>query len=143
MTNEDFAQLALSKVRSGSFKPLVNYCPDEDSLEVLVSDETYREESYRDNRIQKCGFLTVFYGRDSGNVVGIRIDRVGGLIEDIEKDPPDIRFEIHNGRFKVAHLFRAIREKSKKNSMTLAVLIRPLEKAAEDFNLEANTCAAV
>ena len=138
MTNEEFQNLVLSKADRGSFKPLVNYDPDGDTLEVLISNESHRIQNTDDR------FIKVYCGRDSGDVTGVRISGIKRFITDIEKESPDIHLEVHNGRFKVAYLFRAIREKSKKGKMTLGVLIKRLEEFAEEHGLEANIggCAA-
>lgn len=134
MTNEEFQNLVLSKVKPGKFQPMVIYDPDNDSLEVLISDESYREEKTGDR------FFVVYCGRESGDVTGVLIRRFTELVKDMEDVTPDIRLEIETGKFKVVHLFKAIREKSRKGKMTLGVLIKRLEEVAEECDLEANLC---
>jgi hypothetical protein len=140
MTNKEFEELVLSRTsESGSFKPKVIYDLDDDSLEVLVSPETYRIE-----KPDGCSIF-VYCGLDSGAVTGVLITKVSRIIKDMKNNQPDIHLEVHNGKFKVKYLFRAIREQtSKQRKMILGVLIKQLEEAAERYDLEANFggCAA-
>jgi|GEM_PF-6827121 len=83
-------------------------------------------------------FIVIYCGRESGDVTGILIRKITRFIKDIENDQPDVRLVVQNGKFKVVHLIKAIREKAKKGNTTLGILIKQLEEAAQDYDLEAN-----
>lgn len=130
MTNDEFAQLVLSKVEPGSFVPVALYNPDNDSLEVLISPETYR--------VMKTNvpWFTVYTGIESEKITGVRIGHVTSLIKDVQNDPPDIRLEVHDGKCKVAHLFRAIQEKAKKERTVLSLVIQKLQEEFAEHDLD-------
>jgi hypothetical protein len=117
MTNEEFEKLVLSKVEPGPFKPIALYDPQNDSLEILISDESYRRERIDEH-------LSVYNGRESEEITGAVIKGVKHFV-DTAKDL-DVMFGVRNGDFKVLHLFKAIRKQSKKKSV-LALLISKLE----------------
>ncbi|HYV38897.1 MAG TPA: hypothetical protein VE988_24650 [Gemmataceae bacterium] len=130
MTNVEFQEFVLSKAATGPFEPMVLYNKDTDTLEVLVSNESSRTQLIEPS-------FTVCYGRESGEVTGAIITGIQRFINDIANEPPDIRFEVHNGRFKIVHLFRAIRKMSKTNgtekTREIVVLVcKTLEEAAEN-----------
>jgi hypothetical protein len=132
MTNEEFAKLVLNDAGQAPFQPVVMYNPFDDALEVLISNESHRIRKTDDR------FIEVYIGRDTGDVTGARISSIRRFIKDMAKDAPDIHFEVHGGKFKVAYLFRAIIEQSKKRKKTFGVLIKSLEETAENYDLEAN-----
>jgi hypothetical protein len=135
MSMGEFEQYVLAQASGDAFRPMVLYNQDDDSLEVLISDENYRSE--------KIESFVVYVGRESGDVTGVLIRHVSRLAKDIQNDPPDIRLVIHDGKIKVSRLFKAIRE-SKKQLVVLINLMKQLEEAVEQYDLEANigTCAA-
>jgi hypothetical protein len=137
MTDKEFEELALSKVRPGQFAPVAIHDADNDTLEILISNESYRRHTTDDP------YIVVYSGRDSDEITGVLIRQFARFMKGIR---PDIHLEVHNGKFKVAYLFKAIREHSKKakNGNTLAILIKKLEDLANKFDLEASLegCAA-
>lgn len=137
MTNEEFKDLVLSKPDPDrEFKPFAVYSQRDDSLEILISDE-----SYRCDRVDKT--LTVYTGRDSDRVVGAMVRSVRHLLNTEQRRHPDaIQLEVHDGKVKVVHLFRRIREEFKEKQVGsmvgLNLVIQKLEEAAEQNNLEAD-----
>jgi hypothetical protein len=117
MTNMEFEQLVLSKVKPGPFKPLALYDSQNDSLEILISDESYRRERIDEH-------LTLYVGRDSEEITGAVIKGVRHFADTAKN--LDVMFEVSDGDFKVSHLFAAIRKQSKEKSV-LALLISKLE----------------
>lgn len=83
MTETEFEKLVLSKVRTGPFQPMVLHDCDNDALEVLISDESYKAENAGDG-------LVVYCGRESGSITGVRIRNITRFIKDINIDTPDL-----------------------------------------------------
>jgi hypothetical protein len=131
MTNEEFQKLVASKVPEGPFRPMAVYDPDDDIIEILTSNENYRVE-----RIDSL--VTVYYGRESQEIVGSLIKGVSRLLKASSGQIPNIRLEIHDGRIKVVHLFRAARRLSEPKRPTVVLVYEKLEQVAEENGLEAN-----
>jgi len=139
MTHHDeFAELVLQKARQAPpFKPMASYNADDDSLEILISDENYVTRRSEDDR-----FVTVYLGRDTGDVIGLLINHVRRFIKDGNIDhEPTVRVEIRKGKLKVVHLIRALRDQSIRQKTMFGVLIKQIEEVAEEEDLEATMCA--
>jgi hypothetical protein len=63
MTDKDFTQCVLAQVNTEAFRPMVLFNPDDDSLEILISNESFQTE-----RIGPYGFLI-------DNLLSIRVTR--------------------------------------------------------------------
>src|SRR5437870_8351774 len=115
MSNEEFERLVLSKVPpDGPFKPMATYDPDDDTIEFLTSNESYRAE-----RIDSL--VTVYYGRESKEIIGSLIRGVSKFLKSLGKGSANVRLEIRDDKIKLVHLFKAAlahRSKSKKVTPT-------------------------
>lgn len=137
MTNEEFKNLVLSRTDPNQqFRPVAVYNTRDDSLEILISDE-----SYRCDRVDKT--FTVYTGRESDQVVGAMIRGVRHLLKTEQRCHPEaIHLEVHEGKVKVVHIFRRIREEFKEKQpapmVGLNLVIEKLEEAAELNDLEAD-----
>jgi hypothetical protein len=76
------------------------YNVDGDCIEAIWSDESFKAE-----RLDK--FVTVYHGRESGQIVGAVIKGVKKWIEDFLKESPGFRIEIEDGRLRLRCLFTA------------------------------------
>ena len=132
MTNKEFRKHVLDQVNPGPFKPIAHYNPDDDSLEVLLSNENYRTKLTEPH-------FTVYYRRDTGEIIGGRITKVSRFIKDIMKNHPDLRVEVHSSKVKVVHIFKAIRELSQAEKEGKPLewnAYKTLEEAAEKLHLQ-------
>lgn len=64
-----------------AFKPMAVYDRDGDCIEFLFSNESYYAQRFD-------SLVTVFYGRESGEIVGSLIKGVKTLIKDVLKHTP-------------------------------------------------------
>jgi hypothetical protein len=130
MTNEQFKELALSKVQPGKFRPTVLYDRLNDRLEILISDESYRVE-----RLDQV--VSIYSGRETQQITGALVKGVRHFV-DVAKDQPDVRFEIHDGKFNVVHFFKAMQRNRPKTNTLFNLLIQKLEEVDEENPLDAN-----
>jgi hypothetical protein len=101
MSDNDFEQAVLeAAAQAGEFCPLAVYDPDGDCIEFLISNESYRAERF------DC-LVTIYYGRESGKIVGSLIKGVKTFIRDVLKKSPGFKIEIHDSKLKLVHLFTA------------------------------------
>src|SRR4051812_5781096 len=109
MNGSDFEALVMSKLEKGAFKPILTYNKDDDALEIVVSSETYRIQAVEGDRS-----ASVYVGRESGEVVGVRL--IG--ISKVSAPPAEVLFQVHNienGQVTVRRVFKvlkALREKA-------------------------------
>ena len=82
------------------FEPQVIYIPDGDCLEFVATPDDYYAE-----RID--GLVTVFYSRQSGEIMGSLIKGIKGFCEKIVKKYPGFIIEINEGPVQLSLLFRA------------------------------------
>jgi len=87
-------------VPTTDFRPLATYNPEGDCIEFLVSNESFRAE-----RIDSL--VTVYYGRESKEIVGSLIKGVSGFIAETLRRNPGFQIDIEGGRVKLCHLFTA------------------------------------
>jgi hypothetical protein len=127
MTDQEFEQLILSKVKP-EFKPLAIYDADNDSLEIMISNESYRMERTGDS----CVY--VYVGRESAEITGAIIKRYK---KRYVEDPSHVWFEVNDKNVKTSRLLKLIRERQGHVApVTVKLLIERLEKMAEDNELE-------
>ncbi len=131
MDPQDFENLVMSKLEPGEFRPVVTIDHQEDTLEVLVTNETYRLQAIEGKRS-----ATLYVGRDSGEVVGIRITGISRI-----SPPPDqVHFTVLESdgavRSYVLKVFKEIREKARRETTTLGIFIGLLEKQLKALSPE-------
>jgi hypothetical protein len=101
MTDSAFAEYVLRQVPPAAPSyPQVNYDPDGDCIEFLLS-----QESYHGRRID-C-LTTVYFGQESGDIVGSLIKGVRNFIADVLRHTPGFRVDILDGRIRLQHIFTA------------------------------------
>ncbi|MBI4566862.1 MAG: hypothetical protein HY719_00530 [Planctomycetes bacterium] len=101
MSHDPFADEVLSGVPPGGGRfPFVYYDADGDCVEFIATNESFYAE-----RIDSL--VTVFYGRESGEIVGSLIKGVRRTIREICERAPGFRIEIQDGRIRLSHLFLA------------------------------------
>jgi hypothetical protein len=131
--HDDFTKLVLSKALPGKFSPIAQYIADDDSLEVIVNSETYKAV-----KADGDPSVRVYVGRDTGDVVGIRIPRIKNRLKEM---PGDIHFVVENGRMKVAHFLREMRTTLRDKKPLLTIFIKKVEEAVPE-TMEAELCGA-
>lgn len=100
-TNDTFAADVLQKVdMSRPFEPQVFYDQDGDCIEFLATNEPFRRE-----RID--ALLTVFYGRETGEITGSLIKGIRRLVRDITEKMPGFKIEVRDGEIRLEYLFLA------------------------------------
>jgi len=133
MTNEEFQKLVVSKVPVGhAFRPMSIYDPDDDTIEFLTSNESYRVE-----RVDSL--VTVYYGRETKEIIGSLIKGVSKSLPKIAGEGTDLWLEIRSGRIRLVHFFQAIRKhcsKKKTAKPTILIVYEKLEQLAEVNSLE-------
>jgi hypothetical protein len=101
MTNEEFAQMVLSKVPPEQpFQPMARYDPDGDCIEFLASNE-----SFYARRIDSL--VTVYYSQETQEVVGALIKGVSQFLRQVVTQVPGFKIEIEDSRIKLEHFFTA------------------------------------
>lgn len=97
---QDFSETVLGQVSSSAFRPMAYYDPDGDCIEFLNSAESFRAE-----RLDKL--VTVYYGRESGLIMGSLIKGVKSFIQQVLEKNPGFKIEIRDRKIKLVHLFTA------------------------------------
>ncbi len=90
----------VSQVQPFPDKPMVFFNRDGDCIEVVLSDESYRAERL-DN------LVTVYVGRESGELVGALIKGVRAFIRRTLAHAPGFAIEVEDGQIKLEYLFTA------------------------------------
>lgn len=100
-TNDDFVQLALAgAAATPPREPRAFYNEDGDCIEFLTSDQGFRME-----RIDKL--VTVYYGRETGEIVGALLKGVKRFVHEYLKDSPGFAIDVQDGHVRLACLFTA------------------------------------
>ncbi len=118
------------------FHPNAIYSRQGDCIEFLISNESFRAE-----RLDHL--VTVYYGRESRDVVGSLIKGVSSFIAEMIQRNPGFRIDIEGGRVKLSHLFTARIWKSEvdpEGTKTLVYLRQAAE--TEDVQVELDMACA-
>lgn len=101
MMDQTFEQDVLARVTTpeGTY-PITTYDSDGDCIEFIASNEPFYAE-----RVDSL--VTVYYGRDSGEIVGSLIKGVQKFLRDVVQRSPGFRIEVRDGRIKLEHIFTA------------------------------------
>jgi len=97
---QEFAKSVLSMEPIRDFKPAVTYIPEGDCLECVFSAEDYRAE-----RID--GRITIYRGRETGQVVGAVIKGFRRLLTHITKNCVGFTTVVHSKSAKLEYLLLA------------------------------------
>ncbi len=130
----EFAEFVLSAAESlrPTVAPQVVYDPDGDCIEFLVTHEDFYAERI-DNHV------TVYYGRDSSEIVGCLFKGVHATLKTLSRKLPGFRLEIVDRRIKLSMLFSAhlwVSEPDDEDA-PLVVKYRMLREVAEKNQAEA------
>lgn len=99
--NDAFGQMVLAgAVDSPPPCPRAFYNEDGDCIEFLISNQGYRME-----RIDKL--VTVYYGRETGEIVGALLKGVKRFVREYLKDSPGFAIDVQDGHVRLACLFTA------------------------------------
>ncbi len=134
MSNDEFAKAVTQMAEpSAPFKPEATYIPEGDCLEFLTTADDYYAE-----RVDSL--LTVYYSRDTKEIIGSLIKGVRGHIA---AHYPGFMIEVEAGPIKLSHLFQVQlwSEQRDPNSLTVRTYRRLIE-VAEEVNATAELSPA-
>lgn len=136
-SNEDFAKRMMLMARPAEqFEPTATYDSDGDCIEFLAKPDPFYAERVDD-------LLTVYYSQDSGEVIGSLLKGVSRFCKQMLEKMPGFNIEVHDGRFKLVHIFRARLWSSKFNSQDIPALVyRKLIEVADDAEVDGGLCLA-
>lgn len=129
--DSEFSQYLMGEpYLSAKFDPTLVYDPDGDCLEFVARDEQFKAQRLDD-------FVTVYYGRESNELVGSMLKGLHRLFELL----PGFRgIEIRDGRVRLSHVLRASAWSSpitdEGSILVYEKLIAVAEKADAEFQLE-------
>ena len=131
MTNEDFAQLVLSKVPTDhTFRPVASYDADGDCIEFIAAPDSYYAE-----RIDPL--VTVYRSQETDEVVGSLIKGVRKFLGNVLRSAPGFKIEIRDGRIKLVHLFTArLWSEAMDPNAVPGITYRKLRERAEETGAE-------
>jgi hypothetical protein len=109
--------------------PRAYYDEDGDCIEFLFSNESYYAERYDP-------ILTVYYGQESGEVVGSLIKCVRRFIHAILKDYPGFVVDIEDGKVRLEHLLTAGMWQNDSNDKPAIETYKQLREAAYQHRVE-------
>jgi len=130
--NSEFEQFVFSgAVREGPFEPISHYDPDGDCIEFIASDESFRRE-----RVDSL--VTVYIGRESGDVMGCFIKGVSKHVRAMLQTHPGYKVEIHDGSIRLEVLFAfQLTESYRDPEGTKVRVYKKLKAVAEQTKAEA------
>ncbi len=100
-TNSEFGEyMQKLATKAPPFAPTAVYDPDGDCIEFLASPEVFRAERLDD-------LVTVYYGQETGKIVGSLIKGVRRFRRQTLKKIPGFVIEIEDGPVKLVHIFLA------------------------------------
>ena len=136
-SNEEFTKRMMLLARSAEqFKPTATYDPDGDCIEFLVSPDPFYAERVDD-------LVTVYYSQQTQEVIGSLIKGVSKFCSALLEQMPGFKIEIHDGRVRLDHIFRARLWSSQQDPQDLPTLAyMKLIDIAEKANIEAEMCPA-
>jgi hypothetical protein len=117
------------------FQPFAYYNRDGDCIEFRASDESFFAERV-DHR------LTVFYGQESGEMVGSLIKGVKGILKTLSKSCPGFYLEVHDGRVKLRHLVTATLWTDSAPQTVRSVTYHKLRTIADEVECSVPECPA-
>jgi len=136
-SNEEFAKrMMLMAQPARRFAPTATYDPDGDCIEFLAGPDAFYAERVDD-------LVTVYYSQETKEVIGSLIKGVSKFCSELLEEMPGFRIEIHDGRVKLEHIFRARLWSSREDPQNLPTLAyKKLIAMAEDADVETDFCLA-
>lgn len=131
MANDEFAEAVMNLGGPDKpFKPGVIYIPEGDCLECIFSNDDYYAE-----RID--GLVTVYYSRESGQIVGSLIKGIRSFCKRMLETNPGFGIVIEDGTVKLEHVFLAhVLNLPKDCDKLVALTYRKLIAKAEEADLD-------
>ena len=131
-SNEEYAkQMMLLAQPAERFKPTATYDPDGDCIEFLVAPDPFYAERVDD-------LVTVYYSQQTNEVIGSLIKGVSKFCCSVLERMPGFGIEIHDGRVRLVHIFRAQLWSKPLDPKALPTLTyRKLIAIAEEADVEA------
>lgn len=126
MSEIDF-DAALSEVADAPFRPIARYDRDGDCMEFFYK----REPFYA---VRKDALLTVYYSRETNEIIGSLIKRV----ESILKRYPGFRIDVVGGKMRFEHVVRALAWQASDPELTR--VYNELSKIADESETEVELC---
>lgn len=124
----DFSEMVMDHAQAVSSEPFetqVYYDRDGDCIEFLTAPDDFYAERV-DN------LVTVYYSRESGEIIGSLIKGVSTTIKSILDRMPGFKIEIQDGRVRLEHLFAAqIWADDENHSSPKTITYQKLREAAE------------
>jgi hypothetical protein len=132
MSNKEFAEAVMGLGQpQEEFKASVTYIPEGDCLECVFAPDDYYGE-----RID--GLVTVYYSRETGQIVGSLVKGFDAFCRRILKDFPSVMIVIQDGTVKLEHMFLAyILGMGARYDTSLALTYQKLIEKAEESELRA------
>src|SRR5512147_1712728 len=100
-SNSEFATRMMLLARpADQFKPTATYDPDGDCIEFIARPDSFYAERIDD-------LVTVYYSHETNEIIGSLIKGVSGFCKTVLKQFPGFMIEMHDGKVRLQHLFRA------------------------------------
>ncbi len=131
MSSAEFAEHMLKLAeKAPPFEPSATFDPDGDCIEFIAKPDSFYGERIDD-------LVTVYYSHETDEIVGSLIKSVSRFYRDVVQKVPGFKIEIHDGRVRLVHLFRAKLWTSDLGPEDVATITyRKLLKVAEESNVE-------
>jgi hypothetical protein len=139
--NSEFAKQMLLLARPAEqFRPTATYDPDGDCIEFLAKPDPFHAE-----RVDEL--VTVYYSQESDELIGCLLKSVSRFCKQMLERMPGFRIEIHDGRVRLVHIFRARlwsfpREPQDMATLIYRKLIDVAEEAEAGVELDEALCPA-
>jgi hypothetical protein len=136
-SDTDFAKRMMLLARPAElFRPTATYDPDGDCIEFLAKPEPFYAERVDD-------LVTVYYGQESGEVVGSLVKGVARFCQEFSKKNPGFRIVIKDGPVHLEHLFLAHLWSTQQDPQAIQTLIyRKLIEVAGETVVDGEFCLA-
>ena len=135
--NEEFAKRMMLLARPAEeFEPTATYDPDGDCIEFLARPGPFYAERVDD-------LLTVYYDQETNEVIGALLKGASRFCKQMLEKMPGFKIEVHDGRIRLVHIFRARLWLSSLNPQDMPALVyRKLIEVADDAEVDAALCLA-
>ncbi len=133
-----FSDLVMGVYRDNHapFETQVVHDVDGDCIEFLSSDEDFWAE-----RIDSL--VTVYYGRESGEIIGSLIKGVRSIVQQTSVKLPGFRIEIEDGPVRLEHFFSAKMWSDASPDVANVRKYRKLREVADRANAKVDLCGCI
>lgn len=127
MSNSEFARFVNGLAETAErFEPTASYDPDGDCIEFIAKPDNFYAERIDD-------LVTVYYGRETGQIVGSLVKGVSKFYSGILQKIPGFKIEVKDGSVLLEHMFLARLWAAERNPDDLIVIqYRKLIEVAEE-----------